>query len=91
MLKITDKSIQKIIRGYTREAGVRNLERELTSVCRKVVKKVVSKGKDFSETVTPKKLEKYLGIPRFRRSEIDKKDEVFIAHASKERSPPVLF
>ena len=76
MLKITDKSIQKIIREYTREAGVRNLERELMSVCRKVVKKVVSKGKDYSETVTPKKLEKYLGIPRFRRSEIDKNDEI---------------
>ena len=76
MLKITDKSIQKIIREYTREAGVRNLERELMSVCRKVVKKVVSKGKDYSETVTPKKLEKYLGIPRFRRLEIDKNDEI---------------
>jgi len=76
MLKITDKAIQKIIREYTREAGVRNIEREITSVCRKVVKNVVSKGKDYSETVTPKKLEKYLGIPRFRRSEIDKKDEV---------------
>lgn len=76
MLKITDKSIQKIIREYTREAGVRNLERELMSVCRKVVKKVVSKGKDYSETVTPKRLEKYLGIPRFRRLEIDKNDEI---------------
>ncbi len=76
MLKITDKAIQKIIREYTREAGVRNLERELMSVCRKVVKKVVSKGKDYSETITPKKLEKYLGIPRFRRLEIDKNDEI---------------
>jgi ATP-dependent Lon protease len=76
MLKITDKTIQKIIREYTREAGVRNLERELTTICRKMVKKVVSKGKDFRETVTPKKLEKYLGIPRFRRSEIDRQDEI---------------
>lgn len=76
MLKITDKTIQKIIREYTREAGVRNLERELTTVCRKVVKKVVTKGKDYRETVTPKKLEKYLGIPRFRRSELDRQDEV---------------
>jgi ATP-dependent Lon protease len=76
MLKITDKTLQKIIREYTREAGVRNIEREITSVCRKVVKSVVSKGKDYSETVTPKKLEKYLGIPRYRRSGIDKKDEV---------------
>lgn len=76
MLKITDKALQKIIREYTREAGVRNIERELNSICRKVVKKIVSKGKDHSERVTPKTLEKFLGIPRFRRSEINKKDEI---------------
>jgi ATP-dependent Lon protease len=76
MLKVTDKALKKVIREYTREAGVRSLERELTSVCRKVVKKVVSKGKGYSETVTPKKLENYLGIPRYRRSEINKEDEV---------------
>jgi ATP-dependent Lon protease len=76
MLKITDKALQKIIREYTREAGVRSLEREITSICRKVVKKVVSKGKGHMERVTPKTLEKFLGIPRFRRSGIDKKDEI---------------
>jgi ATP-dependent Lon protease len=75
-IKISDKALKKLIREYTREAGVRSLEREITSLCRKVVKKVVSKGKDYKEIVTPKKLEKYLGIPRYRRSEIDKKDEV---------------
>lgn len=75
-IRITDKALKKLIREYTREAGVRSLEREITSICRKVVKKVVSKGKDYKEVVTPKKLEKYLGIPRYRRSEIDKKDEV---------------
>jgi ATP-dependent Lon protease len=75
-IKISDKALKKLIREYTREAGVRSLEREITSICRKVVKKVVSKGKDYKEIVTPKKLEKYLGIPRYRRSEIDKKDEV---------------
>ncbi len=75
-IRITDKALKKLIREYTREAGVRSLEREITSICRKVVKKVVSKGKDYKETVTPKKLEQYLGIPRYRRSEIDKKDEV---------------
>jgi ATP-dependent Lon protease len=78
-LKITDKGFMKIIREYTREAGVRNIEREITSICRKVVKKVVSKGKSFNEKVTHKNLEKYLGIPRFRRSEIDKKDEIGVA------------
>jgi ATP-dependent Lon protease len=78
-LRITDKGFMKLIREYTREAGVRNIEREITSICRKVVKKVVSKGKSFSEKVTHKNLEKYLGIPRFRRSEIDKKDEIGVA------------
>lgn len=75
-LKITDQALEKIIREYTREAGVRNLEREITSTCRKLVKKVVQKGKDHRERVTPKNLEGYLGIPRYRHSEIDKKDEI---------------
>lgn len=78
-LRISDKAFQKLIREYTREAGVRNIEREITSICRKVVKKVVSKGKSYSEKVTPRNLEKYLGIPRFRRSEIDRKDEIGVA------------
>lgn len=78
-LKISDKAFMKIIRGYTREAGVRNIEREITSICRKVVKKVVSKGKAYGEKITHKNLEKYLGIPKFRRSEIDKKDEIGVA------------
>lgn len=78
-LKITDKAFMKLIRQYTREAGVRNIEREITSICRKVVKKVVTKGKSYRETVTPNNLEKYLGIPRFRRLEIYKRDEVGVA------------
>ncbi|RLE04663.1 MAG: endopeptidase La, partial [Candidatus Aminicenantes bacterium] len=78
-LHISDKALQKTIREYTREAGVRNLEREITSICRKVVKKVVSKGKDYKEKVTPRNLEKYLGIPRYKRTEIDRKDEVGVA------------
>ncbi len=78
-LKITDPAMLKLIRDYTREAGVRNLEREITSVCRKVVKKVVLQGRDHKEKVTPKNLEAYLGIPKFRRSEIDKQDEVGVS------------
>ena len=78
-LKISDQSILKLIRGYTREAGVRNLEREITTICRKVVKRVVQKGKEHSEKVTPKNLEAFLGIPKFRRSEFDKRDEVGVA------------
>jgi ATP-dependent Lon protease len=78
-LKISDQSLLKLIRGYTREAGVRSLEREITSICRKVVKRVVQKGKEHSEKVTPKNLESFLGIPKFRRSEFDKRDEVGVA------------
>ncbi|MGD9345968.1 MAG: endopeptidase La [Candidatus Aminicenantes bacterium] len=78
-LQITDKTFRKIIREYTKEAGVRNLEREITSICRKVVKKVVTKGNNYKERVTPRGLETFLGIPRFRRSEIDKVDEVGVA------------
>jgi len=78
-LNISDKAFMKLNRGYTREAGVRNIEREITSICRKVVKKVVSKGKSHVEKVNAKNIEKYLGIPRFRRKEIDKKDEVGVA------------
>lgn len=76
---ITDKALSKLIREYTREAGVRSLEREIKSICRKIVKKVVVKGKVHKESVTPRNLEKYLGIPRFRRTEIDKKDEIGVA------------
>lgn len=75
-LRITDQALQKIIREYTREAGVRNLEREITSICRKLVKKVVQKGKEYRERVTPRNLESFLGIPKYRRSGIDKKDEI---------------
>jgi len=78
-LQISDKAFMKLIREYTREAGVRNIEREITSICRKVVKKVVSKGKGYRERVTPKNLESHLGIPKFRRPEIDKKDEVGVS------------
>ncbi len=78
-LRVTDAALLKLIRDYTREAGVRNIEREVTSICRKTVKKVVLKGADHRESVTPGNLETYLGIPKFRRSEIDKIDEIGVA------------
>ncbi|MGB4704135.1 MAG: endopeptidase La [Candidatus Saccharicenans sp.] len=78
-LEFTDQAILRIIREYTREAGVRNLEREITSICRKVVKKVVTKGKDYHEKITPKSVENYLGVPKYRRLQIDRQDEVGVA------------
>src|SRR5499427_5706151 len=65
-ISFTDESIQRVINGYTREAGVRNLERELSSVCRKVARKVVVEGTSFREEVTGEKVTQYLGVPRFR-------------------------
>jgi len=78
-LKISDNALAKLIREYTREAGVRNIEREITSICRKTVKKIVTKGKTHGEAVTSKNLEKFLGIPRYKRTRIDKKNEVGVA------------
>jgi ATP-dependent Lon protease len=77
---ITDPAIDKIINEYTREAGVRNVEREIASVCRKVAKDIILKhqgngqrGKKPAIIVDPEKVETYLGVPKFRqraRSEV---------------------
>ena len=74
-----DESIQTIIQRYTREAGVRNLEREISSICRKVARKVVVEGKQFAEDVTAEKVTQYLGVPRFRPSLAEERNEVGIA------------
>jgi ATP-dependent Lon protease len=75
----TDEAIQTIIQRYTREAGVRNLERELSSICRKVARKVVAEGKTFQENVTAEKVTEYLGVPRFRPSMAEEKEEIGVA------------
>ena len=67
-LHLSEKTIRDIVRYYTREAGVRNLEREIAKICRKVTKELLL-NKDKAEktiSVTPKSLEKYLGVQRFR-------------------------
>ncbi len=75
-LKITDEALRNIIREYTREAGVRNLDREIASVCRKVAKEFADDGKKFAVVVGPANLKKYLGPARFKSLEAEKKDEV---------------
>ena len=70
----TDEAIQTIIQRYTREAGVRNLEREIGSICRKVARKVVVEGKTFQEKITPEKVTEYLGVPRFRPTMAEEKE-----------------
>ncbi len=72
----TDGSILGIIRQYTREAGVRNLEREIASVCRKVVREIVTNGKKSQLKITSKKISKYLGVPKFRHGEVEGRDEI---------------
>jgi ATP-dependent Lon protease len=76
---IQDDAIQAVIQRYTREAGVRNLERELSSICRKVARKVVVEGKSFKEDVSAEKVTEYLGVPRFRPSLAEEQNEIGIA------------
>jgi ATP-dependent Lon protease len=78
-LTFADDAFQQIIQRYTREAGVRNLEREISSICRKVARKVVVEGTEFKEEITGAKVTEYLGVPRFRPSIAEEKNEVGIA------------
>ena len=75
-IKIFESSIRDIVRYYTREAGVRNLEREIATICRKVVKAVLQKPTDKTVTITPKSLEKYLGVRRLRYGLAESEDRV---------------
>src|SRR5467141_1166016 len=72
-------TIQEIIERYTREAGVRNLERELASVCRKLARRVVREGAEYTFTVKSDQLTDVLGVPRYRPATSDKKSEIGIA------------
>ena len=74
-LKFTQSALRKIIREYTREAGVRNLEREIASICRKVAKRVAS-GYSKSTKVDDSRLVEYLGTRRYHYGMAEEKDEV---------------
>ncbi len=76
-LEIREAAVRDIVRYYTREAGVRNLEREIAKICRKVVKDILlGKNRGKKVTVTPGRLEKYLGVRRFRYGKAEKHDQV---------------
>lgn len=78
-LKINEGAILRIVREYTREAGVRNLEREISNICRKIARAKVE-NKDFSGvTVTAKTVPQYLDIPRYHYESAEKQDEVGVA------------
>lgn len=76
-LFISDKALAKMIGGYTKEAGVRNLERKIGAVCRKAARDIYEKKKT-SVRVTGSNLEKYLGISRYSAEHINEKDDVGI-------------
>lgn len=75
-IEFTKGAILRIIRQYTREAGVRNLEREIASVCRKVAKEIVSNGAKKIIVISSKNIPKYLGVPKFRHGETEEKNQI---------------
>jgi ATP-dependent Lon protease len=78
-ISFTDEALQTVINRYTREAGVRNLEREISSICRKVARKVVVEGPSFGEEITSDKVTQYLGVPRYRSTMAEETNEIGIA------------
>ncbi|PKN20666.1 MAG: endopeptidase La [Deltaproteobacteria bacterium HGW-Deltaproteobacteria-6] len=75
-IEFTKGAVLRIIREYTREAGVRNLEREIASVCRKVAKEIVSNGARKKIIIGSKSIQKYLGVPKFRHGETEEKNQI---------------
>ncbi len=75
--KINDNALKELIKFYTREAGVRNLERELTNLIRKAIREL-SRSKKKNISINPKNLEKYAGVKKFRKNELEEKDLIGI-------------
>ncbi len=74
-----DEAYSTIIQRYTREAGVRSLEREINAICRKVARKVVSEGSTFRAEISAAKVTELLGVPRFRPTLAEEKNEIGVA------------
>jgi ATP-dependent Lon protease len=75
-ISISESAIRDILRYYTREAGVRGLERELSKICRKVVKALLLKGRESKVTVNGRNLDKYLGVRRFTYGIAEKLNQI---------------
>ena len=75
-VRFSDKAVNFTIQRYTREAGVRTLEREFGTLCRKTAKEVVKNGKDYSLNITPKVVQKLLGAPKFKHGEIEDSNQI---------------
>ncbi len=78
-IHFSDGAIYEIIRRYTKEAGVRNLEREIASVCRKVAKEVVKLGPETKVRVMQRSVAKHLGVPKYHYGRAEEKDEIGLA------------
>ncbi|MBL8540948.1 MAG: endopeptidase La [Betaproteobacteria bacterium] len=75
-LLVSDSALRDIMRHYTREAGVRGLEREISKICRKVVKSLILKSSTHKISITPRNLDKYLGVRRYTYGIAEKHSQV---------------
>ncbi|MBW3567455.1 MAG: endopeptidase La, partial [Proteobacteria bacterium] len=75
-IDISEDTVHAMVRHYTREAGVRSLEREVAKICRKVVKQLLLEAQDSAVEITPDNLDQYLGVRRFRYGRAEEKDQV---------------
>jgi ATP-dependent Lon protease len=75
-VNFSKEAVLTIIRRYTRESGVRNLEREISSICRKIARKVITNKQSDGFKVTATSVQKYLGPPRFKALQIEEKDQI---------------
>ena len=78
-ITFTDEALTHIIRHYTHEAGVRSLEREIANICRKIARRVVKEGKQYSIEVTPENVNEFLGVIKYREVWAEKKNEIGLA------------
>ena len=75
-IKVADEAITTLIRNYTREAGVRNLEREIGNICRKVARKVVKEGANYNVNIAAENVNDFLGVLKFRDTIAHEKSEI---------------
>jgi ATP-dependent Lon protease len=75
-IKFDDQAITSLIRSYTREAGVRNLEREIGNICRKVARKVVKEGDSYNTAITGENVGEFLGVIKYRDTLAHEKSEI---------------
>jgi len=78
-VSFANTALEELVRRYTREAGVRNMEREISSILRKVARKVVLEGRDYSVEINADNLNDFLGVPRYRHTQREEQNEIGLA------------